>query len=34
MRTDPFTDTVMFLIGQHPDQQTLGLFNWFLLALF
>lgn len=34
MRTDPFTDTLMSLIGQHPDQQTLGLFNRFFLTLF
>jgi hypothetical protein len=34
MRTDPFTDTWMFLIGQQPDQLALGLFGWVLLALF
>jgi uncharacterized membrane protein YphA (DoxX/SURF4 family) len=34
MRTDPFTDTVQFLLGQQPDQQALGIFGWFFLALF
>ncbi|HZF76111.1 MAG TPA: hypothetical protein VE033_09800 [Acetobacteraceae bacterium] len=34
MRTDPFTDSFLFLIGQQPDQQALGLFGWLLLALF
>ena len=34
MRTDPFTDSFLFLIGQQPDQQVLGLFGWLLLALF
>jgi uncharacterized membrane protein YphA (DoxX/SURF4 family) len=34
MRTDPFTDTFQFLIGQQPDQLTLGLFGWVFLALF
>jgi hypothetical protein len=34
MRTDPFTDTWMFLIGQQPDQLALGIFGWVLLALF
>lgn len=34
MRTDPFTDTLLFLTGQHPDQEVLGVYNWFLLALF
>jgi uncharacterized membrane protein YphA (DoxX/SURF4 family) len=34
MRTDPFTDTLQFLAGQQPDQQVLGLFGWFFLALF
>lgn len=34
MRTNPFTDTLMFLLGQQPDQQTLGIFGWLLTALF
>jgi uncharacterized membrane protein YphA (DoxX/SURF4 family) len=34
MRTDPFTDSYMFLIGQQPDQQALGVFGWFFVALF
>ncbi|WP_291295730.1 hypothetical protein [Elioraea sp.] len=34
MRTNPFTDTFQFLIGQQPDQLTLGLFGWVFLALF
>jgi len=34
MRTDPFTDSLMFLIGQQPDQLALGLFGWVFLALF
>lgn len=34
MRTDPFTDTLQFLLGQQPDQQTLGIFGWVFLALF
>jgi uncharacterized membrane protein YphA (DoxX/SURF4 family) len=34
MRTDPFTDSFLFLIGQQPDQQVLGLFGWLFLALF
>jgi hypothetical protein len=34
MRTDPFTDTFMFLIGQQPDQQALGIFGWFFTLLF
>ncbi|HYF08088.1 MAG TPA: hypothetical protein VD970_10735 [Acetobacteraceae bacterium] len=33
MRTDPFTDTWMFLIGQQPDQQSLGV-SGLLLTLF
>ena len=34
MRTDPFTETVMFLLGQQPDQQTLGIFGYALTLLF
>lgn len=34
MRTDPFTDSFLFLIGQQPDQQALGFFGWVFLALF
>ena len=34
MRTDPFTDSFLFLIGQQPDQQALGIFGWIFLALF
>jgi uncharacterized membrane protein YphA (DoxX/SURF4 family) len=34
MRTDPFTDTVMFLLGQQPDQQTLGFFGIVLTLFF
>lgn len=34
MRTDPFSDSLQFLIGQQPDQQALGVFGWLLLALF
>ena len=34
MRTDPFTDSVLFLIGQQPDQQVLGIFGWLFVALF
>lgn len=34
MRTDPFTDSYMFLIGQQPDQQALGVFGWFFVVLF
>jgi uncharacterized membrane protein YphA (DoxX/SURF4 family) len=34
MRTDPFSDTLQFLLGQQPDQQVLGIFGWFFLALF
>jgi len=34
MRTDPFSDTWMFLMGQQPDQQALGIFGWVFLALF
>jgi uncharacterized membrane protein YphA (DoxX/SURF4 family) len=34
MRTNPFADTWMFLIGQQPDQQALGIFGWVFLALF
>jgi uncharacterized membrane protein YphA (DoxX/SURF4 family) len=34
MRTDPFSDTWQFLIGQQPDQLALGIFGYVLLALF
>jgi len=34
MRTNPFTDTWLFLIGQQPDQQTLGIYGIFLTLLF
>jgi uncharacterized membrane protein YphA (DoxX/SURF4 family) len=34
MRTDPFTDSLQFLLGQQPDQLALGLFGWVFLALF
>ncbi len=34
MRTDPFTDSFMFLIGQQGDQQALGVFGWIFVALF
>ncbi len=34
MRTDPFTDTWRFLIGQQPDQLALGVFGYVFLALF
>ena len=34
MRTDPFTDTWMFLIGEQPDQTALGAWRWLLVALF
>lgn len=34
MRTDPFTDTWMFLIGRQPDQLALGPWRWLLVALF
>lgn len=34
MRTDPFTDTWLFLIGQQPDQLALGAWRWLLVALF
>jgi uncharacterized membrane protein YphA (DoxX/SURF4 family) len=34
MRTDPFSDTWQFLIGQQPDQLALGIFGYVFLALF
>lgn len=34
MRTDPFTDTWMFLVGRQPDQLALGPWRWLLVALF
>ncbi len=34
MRTDPFTDTWLFLIGRQPDQLALGAWRWLLVALF
>jgi uncharacterized membrane protein YphA (DoxX/SURF4 family) len=34
MRTDPFSDTWQFLVGQQPDQLALGVFGWVFLALF
>lgn len=34
MRTDPFSDTWQFLIGQQPDQLALGIFGYAFLALF
>ena len=33
MRTNPFYDTWLFLIGQTGDQQSLGIVRWFLVAL-
>ena len=34
MRTDPFTDSWLFLIGQHGDQISLGAWRWLVVALF
>lgn len=34
MRTNPFLDTWMFLIGAQPDQVALGPWRWLLVALF
>jgi len=34
MRTDPFSDTLGFLLGQHPDQLGLGFFGYLLTAFF
>ncbi|HEV7267993.1 MAG TPA: TQO small subunit DoxD [Falsiroseomonas sp.] len=34
MRTDPFTDTLDFLLGQQPDQLALGAWRWLLMLLF
>ena len=34
MRTDPFTDTFKFLVGQQPDQVALGPWRWLLVLLF
>ncbi|HYZ31541.1 MAG TPA: hypothetical protein VE684_04565 [Crenalkalicoccus sp.] len=34
MRTNPFYDTWLFLIGQQPDQLALGPWRWLVVALF
>lgn len=34
MRTNPFQDTWLFLIGAQPDQVTLGIWRWLVVALF
>lgn len=34
MRTDPFSDTWLFLIGQQGDQMALGPWRWLVVALF
>lgn len=34
MRTDPFSDTFAFLVGQQPDQLALGFWRWLLVLLF
>ena len=34
MRTDPFTDSLAFLIGNTPDHNALGAAKWLLVALY
>ncbi|HZH46501.1 MAG TPA: hypothetical protein VEY31_07675, partial [Roseococcus sp.] len=34
MRTNPFYDTWLFLIGQQPDQVALGAWRWLIVLLF